>query len=336
MRNLERNLGASILLFFTAPLVAEFLLGDFSIKSIALVLVIAPMYGGGALLIREVGRRFKLCWPRMLLLAAAYALLEEGFTTMSLFNRDYLRMHMHLLDHAWIPALGISAWWTLFMINLHTFWSISVSIALVEGLFPTQRETPWLGKLGDSVVGAIFAFGCVLSTAMTLHMDPFVASHAQFGVTAALILLLVALAFLLPRAPDPKSGGAVPSPWITGAAALALGMGVLLVPPAWNWGAFAAMLTLDAIFLAGLSLLQRRSGWSAVHTLSLAAGGAFAYGIHAFWQTPVFGGHPVAVLRGGQAALLLLAALMASSGTRRTARSLAAPPATVTSYSEVS
>ena len=43
---------------------------------------------------------------------------------------------MHLLSHALIPSLGISAWWTLFMLNVHPFWSIGVSIALAEGLFP--------------------------------------------------------------------------------------------------------------------------------------------------------------------------------------------------------
>jgi len=320
MRPSERNLRASILLIFTAPFVAEYLLGDIGIKAIATIIVMAPMYGGGALLIREIARRLKLGWPRMLLLAAAYALVEEGFTTMSLFNRDYLKMHMHLLDHAWIAPLGISAWWTLFMLNLHTFWSMAVSIALVEGLFPAQRETPWLGKLGDSVVAALFAIGCVLSTAITLHMDPYVASHTQLDVTAALIVLLVALAILLPFFPQREFTGSVPPPWLTGAVALALGLGVLLIPPVWNWGAFAAMCALDAVFLVGLSLLHRRSGWTAVHTLSIAAGGAFAYGIHAFWQTPVLGARPVVLLRGGQAAFLLLAALMVLAGARRTAR----------------
>lgn len=320
MPRVERNFRASILLFFTAPLVAEFLLGDMGIKALAVLLVIAPMYGGGALLIREIARRLRLGWPRMLMLGATYTLIEEGFTTMSLFNRDYLRMHMHLLDHAWIPALGIGAWWTLFMFNLHTFWSISVSIALVEGLFPSQRETPWLGKLGDSGVGAVFALGCVLSTAITLHTDRFLASHAQFGVAAALVVLLAALAILLPVSQPRKNHGSVPSPWITGAAALALGLGVLLVPPTWNWGAFAAMLALDAVFLIGLSLLQQRAGWTPLHTLSLAAGGAFSYGIHAFWQTPVLASHPAAMVRGGNAALLLLAVLLVLAGARRTAR----------------
>jgi hypothetical protein len=52
----------------------------------ALVLL-APLYGGGALLIRELARGAGRGWPTILLLALAYALLEEGITTMSLLNR---------------------------------------------------------------------------------------------------------------------------------------------------------------------------------------------------------------------------------------------------------
>ncbi|MGC2638239.1 MAG: hypothetical protein WA294_13735 [Acidobacteriaceae bacterium] len=321
----DRNVGASILLFFTAPLVAEFLLGDIGIKAIAALIVLAPMYGGGALLLREMARRRKLGWSHMLLLGVAYALIEEGYTTMSLFNPDYLQLHMHFLAHAWIPALGIGAWWTLFMLNLHTFWSMSVSIALVEGLFPEQREKPWLGKIGESAVGALFLLGCLMGTAMTLHQDRFVASRRQFAGTAVLVVLLLALA-LRKRSRSAEGVGKAPAPWITGAAALALGMGVLMVQPAWNWGAFAAMLALDAIFLVGLAAFARRAGWSPLHTLSLGAGGAFAYGIHAFWQAPVIGGEPIALLRAGNAIFLLLVALLVVIGARRTARKLNALP----------
>ena len=129
-----RSIPAAVTLFFLAPIVAEFLLGDFPATWLPLLIILAPMYGGGALLIRELTRRTGRGWPTILILGAAYAIIEEAFTTQSLFNPHYLGMH--LLTHAWIPSLGISAWWTLFMLNVHPFWSIGVSIALAEGLFP--------------------------------------------------------------------------------------------------------------------------------------------------------------------------------------------------------
>ena len=96
----KRKISAVVALLFVAPLVAEFLLGNLSLKLLPALIVLVPMYGGGAVLIRETVRRAGRGWPSMLMLGAAYTLIEEGFATQSLFNPDYLRMHMHLLDHA--------------------------------------------------------------------------------------------------------------------------------------------------------------------------------------------------------------------------------------------
>ncbi|MGB6744142.1 MAG: hypothetical protein WBE38_10800, partial [Terracidiphilus sp.] len=131
----KRNISAVITLFFVTPLVAEYLLGDLPLKLLGALIVLAPAYGGAAVLIRETARRTGRGWPAMLILGAAYTLIGEGLVTQSLFNHEYLKMHMHLLDPAYIPALGIGGWWKLFMFNLHTFWSMGVSIALVEALF---------------------------------------------------------------------------------------------------------------------------------------------------------------------------------------------------------
>jgi hypothetical protein len=129
------NIAAVITLLFVTPLVAEYLLGDLPLKLLPALIVLAPAYGGGAVLIRESARRMGRGWPTMLILGVAYTLIAEGLVTQSLFNHDYLKMHMQLLDHAYIPAVGIGGWWTLFMFNLHTFWSMGVSIALLEALF---------------------------------------------------------------------------------------------------------------------------------------------------------------------------------------------------------
>ena len=323
MKRIERNIPAVVTLLFTAPLVAEFLLGDLPLKMLGALVALAPMYGGGALLIRETARRRGLGWRGILVLGVAYTLIEEGYTTQSLFNPDYLKLHMHFLSHAWIPALGIGGWWTLFMLNLHTFWSMSASIALVEGLFPEGADRPWLGKTGDSVVLAVFLLGCLACTAITLKMDRFVASHTQLTVTGVAALLLVVLALLLPRRAEPRVQGAAPAAWTTGAAALLLGLGVLLIPPTWNWGAFAAMLAIDGLFLSLLAVLSRRTGWSRLHTLSLGAGGALAYGVHAFLAPPLMGS--VLAARISDAVFLALALAVIVGAVRRTAR--AAPVA---------
>jgi hypothetical protein len=320
MPNPQRSTLAAVTLFFVAPLVAEYLLGDFPITWLALLLILAPMYGGGAILIREFTRRSGRGWPTILLLGVAYAIIEEAFTTQSLFNPHYLGMH--LLAHAWIPSLGTGAWWTLFMLNVHPFWSIGVSIALVEGLYPSRARAPWLGNVGLSVAAALFAVGVYYSTHYTFHHDPFRATHAQFAVAAVFCVLFIAAAVLLPASASRTTTGSAPSPWITAAVTFFLGAAVFLAPIQWNWGAVAWILAIDLIFLFSLWGLSRRSGWTDLHTLSIGAAGALVYGVHAFIQGPVV---PTAkgIVLASHAILLVLALAVVAVAVRRTRAALA-------------
>src|ERR1700722_15120263 len=280
-----RSIPAAITLFFLAPIVAEFLLGDFPATWLPLLIILAPMYGGGALLIRELTRRVGRGWPTFLLLGAAYAIIEEAFTTQSLFNPHYLGLH--LPPPAWIPSLGISAWGTLFILNVHPFWSIGVSIALAEGLFPSpaglfpvapsfsesassdsEREgdhspspagpdqpsspasqsspvpslipVPWLGKIGLSNAAALFNAGAAFNTYYQFHHDPFRATHAQFLVSALVVVAFIAAAFLIPapapsRNPSPVPSPPVPPALALGAATFLLGAAVMLPPLQSDW-----------------------------------------------------------------------------------------------------
>lgn len=286
----QRSILAAVSLFFIAPLVAEYLLGDFPITFLSPLIVMMPMYGGGALLIRELVRRSGRGWPSILLLGVAYAIIEEAFTTQTLFNPHFLGMSLN--SHAWIPTLGVSAWWTLFMLNVHPFFSIGVSIALIEGLFPSRAPAPWLGKIGLSVVAVLFALGIYASTAYTLHHDPFRASRAQLLVSALFVAVFAAAAFLIPPASRNQSAlrrhpSPVPSPWLMGGAAFLFGAAVFLAPALWNWPAVALILGVDLLFLVGLGLFSRCSAWTPLHTFSVGAGGALLYGAHAFMGGPV-------------------------------------------------
>lgn len=323
MQNPQRSILAAITLFFVAPLVAEYLLGDFAVSSLSPLIVMAPMYGGGALLIRELARRTGRGWPTILLLGCAYCLIEEGYTTQTLFNPDAFGLHLHLLDHAWIPALGISGWWTLFMLNVHAFWSIGVSIALVEGLFPSRASTPWLGKIGDSVAAFLFVAGALINTAIFFHRDPFRASHTQFAVTGVFIVLFAVAAFLVPAGASRTMPGAVPPPWLTGLGAFLFGAAVFLAPVNLNWAAVVWILAADLIFLILLWMFSRSNSWTALHTFSIGAAGALVYGVHAFLQGPVIPA-PKAIVLASHVLFLVLALAVIAAGARRTKAVVAA------------
>ena len=59
-------------LFILSPWVAEVLFGATPLSRIGALLVVAPLYGGGAILIRELARHRGPGWRQIFLLGAVY------------------------------------------------------------------------------------------------------------------------------------------------------------------------------------------------------------------------------------------------------------------------
>jgi hypothetical protein len=260
-------------------------------------------------------------WISILVMALAYGILEEAFLDQTLFNPDFLGLHLHLLEPAFVPALGIGIWWTIFVLTLHTVWSISVSIALVEALVPERAETPWLGGVGIAVVAVLFALACTAMTLSSIQRDAhhFVASRSQFTWSAIACVALIAVALCLPRRARGMADGAVPGPWLLGVAAFISGLIFLFVPQGWAWRAVGIYLLLDGLWIAAIVAWSRRSAWGGLHRLALAGGAAMAYGVHAFFETPALGGAVHVVTRIGNAVFACLAAGVIALGARQTA-----------------
>lgn len=200
-------------------------------------------------------------------------------------------MNLHLLEPAYIPALGIGIWWTTFVLTLHAVWSISVSAALAEALVTDRAATPWLGGAGLAVTAVLFLLGAAASTGITLKQDPFLASAAQFVSAALLSVVVIAASFRPPRWPvlGGAAAGSAPGPWLAGAAALAAGSIFLVIPRQWAWAAVGVYVLLDFTMIALVSRWSRSTGWGKLHRLALAGGAALAYTWHAFIQTPAVG-----------------------------------------------
>ena len=218
-----RRLAATATLAILSPFTAEFLLGDQYLagppelgRQLGMFAMFVAFYGAAALLIREVTRRLGRGWPTMLTLSLAFAVFEEGLLTQTLFNPHYLGLD--LLSFGYIPALGIAAPWTVYVLGLHVVWSMGAPIAIAEALF--GRE-PWLKKVGVSLWSISFVLGSVATFAITYSFSetPFIAHPAQLGTAALVVAGLVVLALRGFRQPPWTStpGNA----WVT----FALGLG---------------------------------------------------------------------------------------------------------------
>ncbi len=324
-----RRVAPAIGLFFLAPLVAEFLLGNLPISMLPALVVLAPMYGGGALLIREVARRRGLGWPNIIVLGLAYGILEEGLTTQSLFNPNYAGQR--LLDYGYLPALGMGAVWTLYVLTLHTVWSVSVPIALVETLAHGRQTTPWLGRPGLAVTALLFTIGIILTTAINMWAWPYVASLPQFSGAAIAVVTLVAIGLrrgrtvkgTAPIAAGPARGQA-PNPWLVGATGLLAGAIFMELPrsiPAWVHVLCYVLLGTGMIGL--VRWWSARPGWGDPQRLALAGAALLTYAWHAFPEEPVVPVSPTLDLVGnavfalGAVILIVIAALRLRRETPR-------------------
>jgi hypothetical protein len=315
-----RRVAPALGLFLLSPLVAEWLLGNQSITQLASLFVLAPMYGGGALLIREVARRTGQGWPAIVLLALAYGLLEEGLLTQMLFSPTYHGWAMP--RDAFLPLLGVDGYLTVTVLAMHTVWSIIVPIALVEALVPGRAAAPWLGRTGLTVTGVVFLMGAGLAYYVEEVAGQHHASAAQRIGTVVAVVALAAAALAVARRPRPRSHRRPPSPWLVGAVSLAASSLYFLAPgyvPAWvGVGIDLGLAAAVAALIVGWS---RRAGWGGVHRLALAAGATLTYAWLGFTQAPLDGA-PGTVHRLGNALFTLaaVALLVTAARTVRRAR----------------
>ncbi|MFE6450313.1 hypothetical protein [Nocardiopsis dassonvillei] len=268
-----------LVLLVLSPFVGEYLLGNITPEPATWAFMLLPLvllYGGGALLIREVTRRLGRGYPTMFVLAVGYGLIEEGIVLGTLFNREYLGLG--LLEYGWTPELGTSPVWSSYVVGIHSVWSILVPIVLVELLFPARAREPWLRVPGTVGVAVVYLLGGALLGLGNYYTYRFFASPAQVAVVLALVAACVVCGLLL--RPGRARDGRVPHPLALAAVALVCGSGFILVQ---ENGVVPAAVTLAVMFslalTAGAVLLvsSGRAGWTVHHTLGAVAGAVATY-----------------------------------------------------------
>ena len=321
----------ALALFVFSPFVGECVLGNMPLTEFPLLLMLGPMYGAGALLIREIARRAGGGWPMIIAFAAAYALIEEGVVDQMLFNPAYLGLDS-FAGYAPIPGLGMSGTLTEGSLMLHTVWSICVPIAVIEA-FDDDRTRPWLGRAGLAITGAVFVLGCIGLGWMQYLELRFVASPIQFGVMGIAIAALIVVGVRIGlRGPSETQGPPAPHPRAVAIAAFALSSGYWLVELVGPWFLVDwVVIGCAAVYVAGCGVLlarfARRPGWNRTHTFAVAAGTLLTYVWVGFTQSayldvPRSIGLLGNVIFGAGAIVVLL--LAARAERRRSAQFLAA------------
>lgn len=315
------RLFAVFCLLLLAPLIAEYLLGSLPVSMLPILPVMVLMYGSGAVLIREIVRQTGKGWPSLILLATAYGFVEEGLVTQSLFNPNYL--HLRLLDFGFIPAIGTSLVWSIYVLALHMFWSISTPIGLTESLFPKRGSTPWLGKVGLGIMAVFYIIGSIMVAGFTYKMAPFMAQPAQLIAVAVIVAALVIAAFAWPKAQPAREGRNAPHPvilflmsFVPGSLFVGsefFGRHVLHLEPA---AAVAILILCQLVALAAMIIWTRGRRWTNAQRYAVMLG---AFAVYVWLGVPTdVGLHGKGDLPGHMVLMGVMVAIAVFAGVRAT------------------
>jgi hypothetical protein len=279
----KRGVPPALVLFCLAPMTAELLTGSappsefFNPFSL---LVLTALYGSGAILVRELVLRWQKGWPSILVLGAAYGIVEEGLMVKSFFDPHWVDLGTLGVYGRWA---GVNWVWSLGLTLFHAVWSICLPILLVTLMFPRRAAEPWVGRRlfrffgGLMVVDVVFGF-----FALTPYRPP--ALPYLLAVLAVIGLCVVArrlpVAFKAARRAEPGSDRPRSLRYFAAGLVGAIAFFALLwgipntgVSPAMN---LALLLLLTGGVVVGLRGGGAPSRWQARRQLALA-GGALSF-----------------------------------------------------------
>ncbi|GAB3852362.1 hypothetical protein GCM10029963_41750 [Micromonospora andamanensis] len=315
-----RRLAPVVALLFLAPWAAECSWGGFAgTDMLGVVVVLAPMYGGAAVLIREAARRTGGGWPMIVLLAAGFGVVQAGLVDQSLFNPDYLAdtefAELSAADRTRVPVLGISAQEVVSFVGNHVALTICAPIAIVESyLSPARRLRPWLRAPGLVAMTVLYLLGSLLVFADDSGRKGFLASPGQLVGAAAVVVALVVVAALprWRRRPPPVPAGA-PRPTRPGLLVLLVYLGVSMLS---GWVGVAVSVVVVAALVVVLVRWSGRTGWGQRHVLAGAAGALLGAAVLAYLVPPYTQVSPTQALVSDVIVSLLAVAMLAGAYVR--------------------
>jgi len=272
---MKRLLTPALVLFLLSPTIGE-LLSSSSPPSEFFqpftFLLLASLYGSGALLVRELAQRWGKGWPSVLLLGAAYGIVEEGLAVKSFFDPGWVDLGPLAVYGRWA---GVNWVWSLALTIYHAVFSIGVPILLVGLMFPAQRNRAWLTRRGLTLIAALFA---AITIFIDLALTPYRPPLASLTLAAAAVAGLVWWARRVPAPRMIEDPRPLLSPMRLGVATFAATFGLFFflwfLPntpvPAAVW------MFLTIAYVVWLwSALGRRAAhrlWAMSHSLAAAAG----------------------------------------------------------------
>lgn len=270
---LKGNRKPALILFFLSPAIAELLSGSAPpsefFNPLGFLLIVS-LYGSGCLIMRELTIRWRKSVCTLVLLGAAYGVIEEGLMVKSFFDPNWPDLGiLGQFGRQW----GINWIWAEMLTIYHAIFSIAIPVLLVELAFPERREEPWISK-------KTFNFLLILLGAVVLigffFLTPYRPPPAQYFSSIILTVALLYIAKRMPVTCGRKGAQELKRPvfyFIIGVFWSAAFFLTFMALPYFVEDPFAVAL-LGALLSFGIATYLMRFDWknSDLHKLSLAAG----------------------------------------------------------------
>jgi hypothetical protein len=276
-------------LLLLSPFIAEVLSGSTRTSILFVYIPEVMVWGVGALLCRELVRRWRAGGTSLLLLGLGLSIAEEFIIQQtSLAPLPFPGAHADY-GRVW----GINLVYLLFMLGFESVWVVVVPVEVTELFFPQRASQPWLRLRGAIIACIVFLLGSRIAWyGWTQKARPRLSAvpyHPPLGLIAlgfAAIAALIVLAWLLrgfgqPKQNDPRRTAPA---WLAGLTALLMGapwfvlIGECFTPKAIQpfWIPIVAG---SAWALAAFALFvwwSSRSAWGTRHRMSAAIGATLA------------------------------------------------------------
>jgi hypothetical protein len=277
----------SLTLAILAPLIAEVLSGATKFSVLFALVPEILVWGCGALLIREVVRRWRGGWTSMLLLGLGLSIAEEFVIQQtSLAPLPFPGALAHY-GRAW----GVNWIYFLYMLGYESVWVVLVPVQVTELIFRGRGHAPWLRNRGLLIAAILFLIGSRIAwyawikrvRPMIFHLPPYHPGARVIGSGLVAMVLLAILAHFVRGVGHGKPDSARPAlpVWVVAVLGFVLGcpfyalMGFVFAPrePHIAFGAVMAggMAWALVVYLL-LGRLIHSTGWSDMHGWALAFG----------------------------------------------------------------
>jgi hypothetical protein len=145
------------------------------------------LYGTGILVVREVSLRWKAGWPGILLLGAAYGIVEEGFAVTTFFNPTLPQVGVL---GVYGRDLGVNWLWAVWLSTFHAIVSIAIPIFLIEWHWPALKGKRVLSDRGLYLTIALLGLAALTINALVHAYSPYQEAGPEYLAALAAIALL--------------------------------------------------------------------------------------------------------------------------------------------------